>query len=150
MSKQDYITPPELIRAVERRFGPLAWDLAANAETHRCERFFSPEQDGLAQDWRLCGDGWLWLNPPFKRVVRWEQKCAAEMRRGARILNLTLASVGAAWFRDHVAPNAHVIELYPRVPFVGMGQGFNKDLILNVFAHGLTGRSAWNWKEASE
>ena len=149
MTKQDYVTPPEFIRAVEARFGALTFDLAATAQTARCARFFTPEQDSLVQDWRECGDGWLWLNPPFKRVVKWEEKCAAEMRRGARILNLTLASVGAAWFQTQVVPNAHVVELFPRIPFVGMDQGFNKDLTLNVFAHGLTGRSFWNWKKGA-
>jgi hypothetical protein len=70
-----------------------------------------------------------------------------EMLRGARILLLVPASVGANWFQNHVAPNAHVIELVGRVKFVGHKQGFPKDLVLCAFMHGLTGRSSWKWRD---
>jgi hypothetical protein len=67
------------------------------------------------------------------------------MQRGARILFLTPASVGANWFQQYVVPFAHVIELSPRMSFDGKNP-FPKDLVLSVYMHGLTGRSHWRWK----
>jgi hypothetical protein len=40
-----------------------------------------------------------------------------------------------------------VLELTPRIKFVGHKGGFPKDLILNVYSRErLVGRDTWNWK----
>ena len=145
-SKQDYATEKAFIDAVEHRFGLLAWDLAADAENAVTPgRFFDVERDALKQDWHPIA-GWLWLNPPYSDIGPWAAKCAEEMKHGATILLLTPASVGAGWFHDHIVRNAHVIELRDRICFDGKNP-FPKDLILSVFAHRLTGRSSWRWKQ---
>jgi hypothetical protein len=41
-SKQDYATPAEFIAAVEKRFGPIQFDLAAHRANKRHERYFAP------------------------------------------------------------------------------------------------------------
>lgn len=41
-SKQDYQTPIELIKAVEKRFGPIQFDLAAHAGNAIHKRYFAP------------------------------------------------------------------------------------------------------------
>jgi len=43
-SKQDYATPRSFIAAVEKRFGPLSWDLAAHRENKVTGR------DGLGRE----------------------------------------------------------------------------------------------------
>ncbi len=143
-SKQDYSTPREFINAVELRFGKIGFDLAASESNAIVPAYYDERRDALAQNWAAL-PALLWLNPPFARIESWAEKCAAEMRKGARILFLTPASVGANWFQDHVVPNAHVLELQPRISFDGE-HPFPKDLILGCFLHGLTGRSVWRWR----
>ena len=143
-SEQDVQTPRDLLDPIEKRFGKVTIDLAAS-EPNVCEHYYSPELDSLATPWPL-SNGLCWLNPPYSNIEPWAEKCAAEMRKGARILLLVPASVGANWFQRHVVPNAHVIELMGRVKFVGHTQGFPKDLVLCVFWAGLTGRSSWRWR----
>lgn len=41
-SRQDFGTPAEYLRAVEKRFGPIVFDLAAHAGNHKHERYFAP------------------------------------------------------------------------------------------------------------
>lgn len=42
MTKQDYKTPPEFIAAVEKRFGPIGFDLAAHAGNKQHAKYFAP------------------------------------------------------------------------------------------------------------
>lgn len=149
-SFQDYGTPPEFIAAVEARFGPIRFDLAASPHNAVVPEYFSEADDSLSQEWPLKNTGWLWLNPRFSNIEPWAAKCAEEMQRGCRILMLTPAAVGSNWFGDHVVRNAHVIELAQRIRFVGAKDDYPKDLILSVFAHRLTGRSRWKWKKEIE
>lgn len=147
-SIQEVATPVDFLNAVQSRFGEFGWDLAASQDNTCAPDWFDKERDSLRQGWhQLPVQGrWLWLNPEFADINPWAEKCAAEMRLGARILLLTPASVGAKWFQKHVVPAAHVIELSDRIQFVGHTHPFPKDLCLSVFCAGLTGRSGWAWK----
>lgn len=155
-SRQDYQTPPEFLAAVTRRFGEIAWDLAAHAQNTVVEDgYFGPGSaitaDALGIEWRrswVKNDGWFWLNPPFADIAPWAEKCAEEMQRGARILLLVPASVGSQWYARSVVPVAHTLFLAPRLTFVGETAPYPKDLMLCVYAHGLTGCSTWQWAPA--
>jgi phage N-6-adenine-methyltransferase len=151
-SKQDYATPMEFIRAVEGRFGTLRHDLAAHEGNHRCETFFSPEQNSLVQPWaQLFPEGNLWLNPPYSDIGPWAKKCAEEsIKRGGLILFLTPASIGSEWFADHVEGKALVLGLRPRLSFDGKNP-YPKDCILSVYGidvlhRPLRGFETWRWK----
>jgi len=150
-SEQVVGTPPEFLASVVKRFGLLNVDLAANIDNRVTERFLGPGsvlgQDSLSFDWaklRIDGD-WMWLNPPFSDIAPWAEKCAAESARGAKILMLTPASIGSNWFRDHVHRKAYVLAI-PRLTFVGHASAYPKDLILSVYADGLTGFDTWDWR----
>ena len=43
-SKQDYRTPPEFMQAVEARYGPIAFDLAAHAGNKQHADYFAPKE----------------------------------------------------------------------------------------------------------
>jgi phage N-6-adenine-methyltransferase len=148
-SEQTYGTPREFLDAVEKRFGPILFDLAASASNCVFPDFYDEKADALRQPWhsRPHTGGWLWLNPPFGDIPRFAAKCVDEMKLGARILMLTPASVGSNWMHDIVAPHAHIIELGSRMKFVGAADGYPKDLALSVFHCGLTGRSWWKWTQ---
>lgn len=144
-SKQDYETPREFIAAIERRFGPLAWDLAASAENAKAPRFFAKEDDALRKAWGAL-EGNLWLNPEFDDIAPWADLCAGVRSRPAWTLLLTPASPGSNWFQRIVAPHAHVLELAPRLSFDGKNP-YPKDCVLSAFGFGITGRSFWRWDE---
>lgn len=147
-SRQDYETPPDFIRAVERRFGPITWDLAASATNAKAPLFFTKEQDTLAQDWTRC-TGVCWLNPEFADIAPYAKKCRWSLspHRDRTILLLTPASVGADWWAKHVHGYAYSMPLFPRLTFVGEKDVYPKDLLLSVFGggHG-PGFSPWRWK----
>ncbi len=147
-SRQDFGTPMEFIDAVVKRFGPLAWDLAAHAGNHKCDLYFDETANSLRQDWtQLRGN--LWLNPPFGDIGTWARKCAESVNglgHGTKILMLTPASVGSNWFAEHVHHRALVLGVNPRMSFDGKDP-YPKDLMLSVFGVA-PGFDVWRWKGA--
>ena len=147
-SNQDYETPWELIRAVEKRFGQLTIDLAATEANRKCPVFISPEQNSLGEQWGERVVGTAWLNPPFGDITPWALKCAAWLgyrSPGSIIIMLTPASVGSNWWRDCVHNRSQVFFLNGQIKFVGAKDYYPKDCALSVF--GLNpGYEVWNWR----
>lgn len=143
-SKQDYETPEDFMDAVIHRFGSISFDLAASVDNTKAYHYFTEEQDSLKQSWHELG-GLLWLNCPFNNITPWARKCAEEAARGAKILFLTPASVGANWFADYVHRKALVLALNPRLCFDGKNP-YPKDCVLSVYnlEHGF---DVWRWKQ---
>jgi phage N-6-adenine-methyltransferase len=143
-SRQDFATPSDFREAVVKRFGRPDWDLAADDKNWFCPEYFDEEQDSLKLNWHTLNRRLLWLNPPFGDITPWAKKCAEESTRGALILFLTPASVGANWFSEHVHNKARVYFLSPRLSFDGKNP-FPKDCMLSVY--GLpAGYECWRWK----
>ena len=149
-SKQDYGTPWEFIRAVEKRFGPLVADLACTTENAKAPKgyYYDRGVDSLHEPWaEEFPDGNLWLNPPFANIDAWAEKCATEMmKRSGAIFLLTPASIGTDWFATHVHRKAVVFGLSLRLTFEGTSDPYPKDLMLSVFTFGISGFDTWRWK----
>ncbi len=134
------------MRAVGHRFGKPTFDLAASANNTKCRRYYSKAQDSLRQDWTKL-KGILWLNPEFSNIAPWAEKCCFSAARGATILMLTPASVGANWYRDYCHKKALVMALNGRITFVGQTHGYPKDCILTYFGSPKIGFAVWNWNK---
>lgn len=168
-SKQDYITPWEFIDAVEKRFGKIGFDLAADEFNHRVRGYdektlgpppwFDVRNNSLKQDWSKLPQAkeemLLWLNPPFDDIAPWAAKCQEESGKGARIAFLVPASVGSNWFADHIYGFSTVCPLRPRIVFEGHISGYPKDLMLCLYddnrgTFGPTdGFEPWKWRETT-
>lgn len=147
-SKQDYGTPKSLIRAVERRFGPLVCDLAAHHTNAKAPAFYTKEQNTLVQAWaKDYPDGNLWLNPEFADIEPYAEKCWVESRQRHGLIHLLVpASIGANWFAKFVAGKSYVEGLSPRITFEGCDQPYPKDVMLCTYGYGLSGFSTWRWE----
>ena len=89
-------------------------DVCALPENTKCDRFFTPEQDGLTQDWRgeVC-----WMNPPYGRVIGlWVQKAATS---GAFTVCLLPSRTDTRWWHDWVIPYGQVEFIKGRLKFGG-------------------------------
>ena len=158
-SEQEVCTPPEFLRAVEKRFGPIKFDLAATRENAVAPQFFGPgskiAEDALAATANWQGRGIAWLNPPFGMIRHFAARCRRESipfgpRRdgGAEILMLGPAAVCTEWFTEHVYLKAHVYFVRPRIVFVGQETGFPMGLILVHFGPKVVaGFTSWRWDE---
>lgn len=158
-SEQEVLTPPEFLRAIEKRFGPIKFDFAANGANAVAPKFFGPgssiAEDALAAIANWQGRGLGWLNHPFGVSQHWVARCRRESipfgpRRdgGAEIVQLCPAAVSTDWFAEHVHLKAFVLFVRPRIVFIDHEQGFPKDLA--VFHWGpkvVPGYDTWKWNE---
>jgi phage N-6-adenine-methyltransferase len=79
-SNDERFTPPDLFAEQDRKYR-FTLDAAASWENHKCFKFFTREDDGLAQSWS--GET-VWCNPPYSDVRPWVEKAFLEVRRGCR------------------------------------------------------------------
>ena len=140
-SRQDYGTPRRFLDAVERRFGPMAVDLASTPENAKAPS--RVDGDSLLANWSLLS-GNLWLNPPFADIAPWARKCYEEVTMQSEIYLLVPASVGTNWFRDWVFQKAYVMFLSPRLTFEGCSDPYPKDLMLCRYGSN-PGFECWRW-----
>jgi len=133
-SKQDYRTPKEFLRAIERRFGRITFDLAASGTNAVCRKYFDEIEDSLKQPWPT--KGVLFLNPPYRWLRPWIAKCAehrVKIKKGTVLLVLVPASIGSLWFERDVLSKADVEGLRPRLTFRGEIWPYPKDLMLLIY-----------------
>jgi len=102
----DWATPLATFRELERQHGPFDLDVCATAENAKCARFYTHEQDGLAQDWLADGPR-CWMNPPYGEAIgAWMAKAWEESQRGCLVVCLVPARTDTAWWHDYAMRGA--------------------------------------------
>ena len=99
--RDDWGTPSWLFDRMQAEF-EFTVDAAALEANRKCERFFSPGIDGLAQDWTAER---VWCNPPYgKGIHRWVHKA---LMGGAEVAVMLLpVRTESAWWNHLVVPDA--------------------------------------------
>lgn len=88
-------------------------DVCATPENAKCRRFYTKEQDGLAQPWT----GRVWCNPPYGREIgKWVKK-AFETAAGGFAVMLLPARTDTRWFHDYIYGKAEVRFIRGRLKF---------------------------------
>lgn len=87
-------------------------------ENAKCEKFFTPEDDGLSQNW---GGHRVFCNPPYGReIADWVKKAYEESQKpDTRVVMLLPVRTDTAWFHDYVLGNADIHFLRGRLHFGG-------------------------------
>lgn len=92
-------TPQDFFDKLDSEFG-FTLDVCATPENAKCARYFTKEQDGLAQVW----DGVCWMNPPYGREVGlWMAKAFRSAQQGATVVCLVPARTDTAWWHNYAA-----------------------------------------------
>ena len=80
-------TPSDFFKCVEGYFGlKFKYDMAASNKDSKCPYYFDEEDDSLSFDWPI--DAPCWLNPPFKNLTIWVNKCYEQSLKGAEIVSI--------------------------------------------------------------
>lgn len=96
----EWPTPQDFFDRVNARLGPFDLDVCATPENAKCDRYFTKEQDGLAQEW----SGKVWMNPPYGRAIgKWVKKAYESSQSGALVVCLIPARTDTAWWHDFVS-----------------------------------------------
>jgi len=97
-SSVEWATPRWLFDALNREFG-FTLDPCSTDTNAKCERHFTIEEDGLAQDWS--GDT-VFMNPPYgSQIGHWMRKAYRESLRGAVVVCLVPARTDTSWWHSY-------------------------------------------------
>lgn len=90
-------TPQVLFDALNDKY-QFKIDVCATAVNAKCEKYYSPEIDGLKQEWA----GACWMNPPYGRGIgTWIKKAYESSFNGAIVVCLLPARTDTKWFHDY-------------------------------------------------
>lgn len=109
-------TPPALFAELDAEFS-FTLDPAATMENAKCAKFYTKEDDGLAQSWE--GER-VFLNPPYGTdAAKWIAKAYFESDRAEVIVALLPVRTDTKWFHDFVLGKAEIQFLRGRLRFIG-------------------------------
>lgn len=93
----EWETPQGLFNWLNAAFG-FELDVCALPENAKCERYFTPDDDGLTQEWV----GRCWMNPPYgPGIEKWLKKAYESAARGkAVVVCLVPAKTDTRWWHD--------------------------------------------------
>jgi phage N-6-adenine-methyltransferase len=96
----DRATTPEVFGPLHERFG-FTVDVSASARNTKCERFYTVEDDGLAQSW--AGER-VWCNPPYSNIGEWVEKAWSEADAPLVVMLLPANRTEQGWWQTMVEP----------------------------------------------
>lgn len=96
----DWWTPQWLFDLLDAEIG-FETDVCASDANHKCDRYFTRAQDGLAQEWT----GRCWMNPPYGRsggtsIYQWIEKAYWAAMQGATVACCIPARTDTTWWWD--------------------------------------------------
>ncbi len=124
-----WATPQYLFDILDREFH-FTLDVCADETNHKCERYFTKEQDGLLQKW----EGVCWMNPPYgKTIGRWMEKARLSARGGAVVVCLIPARTDTRWWVENVCEASECRFIAGRVKFGDADVGAPFPSVIVVF-----------------
>lgn len=127
-NKTDWGTPQKFFDKLDKEFG-FTLDVCALPENAKCKKYFTPDQDGLKQEWNSAN----WMNPPYgKEIYLWMEKAYNESLKGKTVVCLVPARTDTKWFHDY-GIKGEIRFVKGRIKFVGGKHGATFPSLIIVF-----------------
>ena len=111
----EWATPQDLYDKLNDEFH-FTLDPCALPTNAKCAKFYTPEDDGLKQDW---GGEIVFCNPPYGRQLgSWVRKCREESYKpNTKVVMLIPARTDTRWFHDHIYNKSEIRFIKGRLKF---------------------------------
>ena len=110
----DWATPQATFDALHAEFR-FTLDPCASDTNHKCARYFTEQQDGLAQDW---GGEVVFMNPPYGRTIgQWMRKAYHSSQAGATVVALVPSRTDTRWWHSWATKASDVRFVQGRLRF---------------------------------
>jgi len=109
-------TPPLLLedKMKEYNIHPTL-DVCATTQNTKFEKYFTPQQDGLEQEWNED----FFMNPPYSEINQWMQKATEQQKKhNVNALILVFAKTGVNWWHKYVEGKAEIHFQKGRIRFL--------------------------------
>ena len=115
----EWATPQALFNALDREFN-FTLDPCSDGINAKCQKYFTIEDDGLAQDWF---NDTVFMNPPYGREIpKWIQKAYEESRKGASVVCLLPSRTDTRYWHEYIMKADEVRFIKGRIKFGGSSQ----------------------------
>ena len=134
MTNSIWETPQAFFDMLDKEF-KFTLDVCALPINAKCKQYFTPEIDGLKQDWTK---HIFWCNPPYGRgqdVYSWVKKAFDSANGGGTGVCLLPVSADTKWFHEYVMRAAEIRFVRDRLWFSlnGKAQRANHASMVVVF-----------------
>ena len=112
---ENWTTPKDLFDKLNSEFH-FTLDPAASDENHKCDNYYTVQDDGLKQDW---AGHTVFCNPPYcRKTGEWVEKAYIESRKPKTTVVMLLPSrTDVRWFHDYVLPFGEIRFIKGRLKF---------------------------------
>lgn len=116
-SKNDeWCTPQETFNSLNEEFD-FNLDPCATDENHKCDNYFTKEDNGLKQSW---GGYRVFCNPPYSEISQWVQKSYEEsLKPNTIVVMLIPARTDTKYFHDYIYHRSEMRFIKGRLKFSG-------------------------------
>ena len=114
-SKSDeWETPQNIFDSLNDEFD-FNLDPCASDEIHKCEKYFTMQDDGLQQDW----EGYrVFCNPPYSEISSWVKKSYEEsLKPNTVVVMLIPARTDTKYFHDYIYHRSEIRFVKGRIKF---------------------------------
>lgn len=102
----EWSTPQDFYDELDKEFG-FSLDPCCLPSSAKCKNFFTPEENGLEQDW---SEHVVFMNPPYGAGIKaWMAKACEEWKKGATVVCLVPARTDTQWWWRHVMDHGHEV-----------------------------------------
>ena len=114
-SKSDeWSTPQEFYEKLDNTHH-FTLDPCASDENHKCDKYYTMETDGLAQNW--AGET-VFVNPPYSDIKAWCAKAHAEgCKKGTKVVLLIPSRTDTKYFHEHCMEASEILFVKGRLKF---------------------------------
>ena len=111
----EWATPQYLFDKLNEEFH-FTLDPAASDENHKCDKYYTIEEDGLQKSW---GGETVFCNPPYGRGIgKWLEKAYNESQKpNTPVVLLVFARTDTKWFHKYVYGKAEIRFIEGRIKF---------------------------------
>ena len=112
----DWSTPQAFYDRLNWRFGPFTLDPAATADSTKCTKFYTEEEDGLLQSW---AGHTVFVNPPYGRGIdKWIEKAYNEsLNDNTKVVMLVPARPDTKYWHKYIMMASEVHFIRGRLKF---------------------------------
>lgn len=111
----EWATPQWLFEELNKEFH-FTLDPCANETNHKCEFYFTKEDDGLSKDW---SNNCVFVNPPYgKEISKWIEKSYKEsLKENTTVVLLIPARTDTKYFHEYIYGKSEIRFIRGRLKF---------------------------------
>lgn len=110
----EWETPQDFFDKLNEEFH-FDLDPCSTDENHKCENYFTNDDNGLLQDW---SGKRVFCNPPYSQIEKWVEKCYREGQKDNTLVVMTIPSrTDTKYFHNYILGRSEIRFVKGRLKF---------------------------------